>query len=117
MENSKGRFFAGICILLFLVACAYGLHYFENYEETYYTCVDNSKIKKLENISSQDMPFEYSLTAYDEKGKMKTFSFKTARELREGAYLSLDIRVLGVHSWKEVTYEEMPKNVQAKYEN
>ena len=42
--------------------------------------------------------------------------FKTSRELREDAYLELDImKGRGVVKWREVKYEELPEKVQEKY--
>lgn len=117
MEGFKGRMFAGLGILVFLICCGLVLYHFENYEEIFYTRVDNTKVHKLTEIASQDMPYEYKLACYNEDGKMKEFTFKTVRELREDAYLSLTVKMTGVNSWAEVTYEELPNKVQNKYEN
>jgi len=36
--------------------------------------------------------------------------------LRKYAYLLLEVRILGVHSWKEVQYEELPDKVKINYD-
>ena len=52
----------------------------------------------------------------DENGKKKEIKFKTSRELREDAYLKLEVMLLtGVHSWEEVQYNELPDKVKANY--
>ena len=62
------------------------------------------------------MKYQYTLTAYDEKGKKKEVTFKTNRELREDAYLKLEVMLTrGVTNWEEVQFDEMPKEVQEKY--
>lgn len=81
---------------------------------TYYTQVDNNKIKELATTDS--MKYEYQLTAYDTSGKSKKITFKTTRELRNKAYLKIRYRYIsGVNKWEEVTYENLPSKVQKKY--
>ena len=87
------------------------MYYIENYEDIYYSKIDNTKIEKLE---SRDMKYEYTLDCYNESGKKKEIKFKTSRELRESAYLMLEVRIFGVHSWKEVQENELPNKVQEK---
>jgi len=41
-------------------------------------------------------------------------SFKTSRQLKEGAYLRLQVRSFGVHAWEEVSYDDLPEKVQNK---
>ena len=56
---------------------------------------------------------EYTLTAYNKNGKEKEVQFKTSRELREGAYLELDImQMRGVVNWREVQQNELPEDVK-----
>ena len=67
--------------------------------------------------ASEDMRYEYTLTAYNERGKEKELTFKTSRELREDAYLKLDTMFLrGVINWEEVQFEELPDEVKASYQ-
>ena len=50
------------------------------------------------------------------EGKEKEVTFKTNRELREDAYLKLEVMLTrGVTNWEEVQFDEMPKEVQEKY--
>ena len=108
----KGKLISVAAVIL-IIACGLvgALIYFA---KTYYTQVDNSKIQKLSG--SGDMAYEYALDCYDENGGKKEWRFKTKRELREGAYLSLEIRSAGVYKWEEVSFEELPQNVQDKYQ-
>ena len=59
------------------------------------------------------MRYEYILTAYNKNGKEKEVKFKTSRELREGAYLELDLmQMRGVVNWREVQENELPEKVK-----
>lgn len=106
----KEKFVIIVGTILFIVLCGCLFFYMESYDKLYYTRVDNMKIEKL---SAKE--YEYELVSYDEKGKEKNLKFKTNRELRDTAFLELEVRILGVHSWREVEYEELPKKVQEKY--
>lgn len=96
--------------ILFIILCGCVLFYMESYDKVYYTRIDNTKIEKL---SAKE--YEYKLVTYDKNGKKRELKFKTSRELREAAFLELEVRIMGVHSWKEVQYEDLPDRVQAKY--
>lgn len=109
----KGRIFATIAIVLVLAGCLAGiLNHLENYDEYFYTKIDNSRIRELS--SSEDMKYEYTLDCYSKNGKKRKLSFKTSRQLREGAYLSLEVRAGGVHKWEELHYNDLPQKVQEK---
>lgn len=110
----KKSIFIVFGVIIFLSACIGVFYYFENYEMVCYTKVDNEKNHELS--SSSDMKYEYSLECYKENGKSKDVKFKTSRELREGAYLLLELRTLGVHTWKEIQFEELPTGVKKQYE-
>ncbi len=97
-------------IIIFLVLCGWGLYYLEHYDAIYYTQVDNTKIEK---ISAKE--YEYKLTSYNQSGNKKEFQFKTTRELRNSAYLELEVKAFGVHSWREVMYDELPEKVKKNY--
>jgi len=58
------------------------------------------------------MKYEYTLDCYNENGKKKEIKFKTSRELKEDAYLMLEVRTFGVHTWKEVQRNELPEKVK-----
>ena len=114
MEDLKEKLPMVIAVIVAIVICVTGLYFFENYKSIYYTQIDNTKIEKVS--SSDNMKYEYTLTAYDEKGKEKEVTFKTNRELREDAYLKLEVMLTrGVLNWEEVQFEEMPKEVREKY--
>ena len=114
MENIKGKILAGIGIIL-VIAVFFIVFWLLFYQEsTYYTKIDNTKVEQL---NSGDMRFEYTLDAYNEKGNSKEITFKTSRELKEDAYLKLDVMLTrGVKSWEEVQYDELPDKVQEQYD-
>ena len=114
MENIKGKIFAGIGIVV-VIAVFFIIFWLLFYQEsTYYTKIDNTKVEQLD---SGDMRYEYTLDAYNEKGNSKEIIFKTSRELKDDAYLKLDVMLTrGVKSWEEVQYDELPDKVQEKYE-
>lgn len=105
-------------IIISFVAIIIGIvifYFLENYESIYYTQVDNTKIEQIS--TSDKMKYKYTLECFNEKGKRKEIQFKTSRELKEGAYMMLEVRSLGVHSWKEVQYNELPEKVKVNYNN
>ena len=111
----KEKIFIIFGIVLFITLFIGTFTYMENKEDIYYTQIDNAKIKKLD--FKDDMKYEYNLEIYDKYGRKKELSFKTNRELRESAYLKLEVRTFGVHSWMEVEYDELPEKVKDKYKN
>lgn len=109
----KGKIFAVIATVLVLGVCLVGgLYYMENYDEFFFTKIDNSKIRELS--SNDNMKYEYTLDCYNKNGRKRELKFKNSRELKEGAYLSLEVRFSGVHKWEEVKYSELPQKVQEK---
>ncbi len=113
MENLKEKLPMAIAVIVAIAVCVLALYFFENYNSIYYTQIDNTKIEKIS--SSDEMKYEYTLDCYNEKGKKKELKFKTSRELREDAFLKLEVKTLGVHSWEEVQYDELPEKVQTNY--
>ncbi len=113
MEELKEKLPLIIAVIIAVAICIVSLIAIENYNKVYYTQVDNTKIEKLSTES--DMKYEYTLECYSENGVKKEIKFKTSRELREGAYLKLEVRSLGVHSWEEVSLEELPEKVKFMY--
>lgn len=99
----------GVCVVVCLIG---GLRHMENYDEIFYTKVDNSKVRELSPDS--DMKYEYTLISYNENDKKRELDFKTSRILREDAYLLLEVRSMGVHKWEEVMYTDLPQKVQEK---
>lgn len=113
MESLKEKLPMIIAVVVAIAICVATLYFFENYESVYYTQIDNTKIEKLS--STDDMKYEYTLDCYNENGKKRELKFKTSRELKEDAFLKLEVKTFGVHSWEEVQYNELPEKVQANY--
>lgn len=113
MENIKEKIPMIIAVIVAIAICIVGAYFLENHEAIYYTQIDNSKIEKLS--TTDDMKYEYTLDCYTENGKKKELKFKTSRELKENAYLMLEVRSFGVHSWKEVQFNELPDKVKTNY--
>lgn len=113
--KTVGKIIVAAVLVLILAGGAYlVLDRMENHDEFFYTQVDNSRIKELKS-SSDDMKYEYSLESFDENGGQRELKFKTVRELREGAYLKLELRALGlVYSWEEVQLEDIPEKAREK---
>lgn len=83
----------------------------------YYVKVDNAHISENDssggvvNAKSSE-PYIYELEAVNESGDKTTLEFGVSRELRQNAYLRLDIQpVRGVVSWSEVPADELPPKV------
>lgn len=109
----KGKIIAVIVTVLAIGGCLAGaLYYLEKQDEFYYTKIDNSRTRELS--SDEDMKFEYTLDCYNKDGKKRELEFKTSRKLKEGAFLSLEVRSFGVHKWQEVNYNDLPPKVQEK---
>lgn len=115
MEDLKEKIPIIIVAIIAIAICGVAIFVLEDYKAIYYTQVDNNKIEKVS--SSDDMKYEYTLDCYNEKGTKKEVKFKTSRELKEDAYLMLEIKAMGVHSWKEVNYNELPEKVKKNYNN
>ncbi len=111
MEDFKERIPMIIAVII-VIGLMIGAYYFLFVHKTqYYTQIDNTKIEELSG--NEDMQYQYILTAYTKNGKEKEIQFKTSRELREGAYLELDVMsIRGVIDWREVQQEELPNDVK-----
>ena len=111
MEDFKEKIPMIIAVIV-VIALAIGAYYFlVVHKDMYYTQIDNTKIEEIS--SSDDMKYQYTLTAYNKNGKEKEVQFKTSRELREGAYLELDVmQIRGVVNWREVQTEDLPDDVK-----
>lgn len=103
-----------IIALIIVIALIVGAYYFlVIYKELYYTKIDKAKVEQLS--TTDEMKYEYTLIAYNKNGKEKEVKFKTSRELREGAYLELDLmQIRGVVSWREVQVDQLPEDVKTK---
>lgn len=108
----KKEFIWSILAILILIVASALLYYLLVVRETsYYTQVDNGKVKELETGK-----YEYTLIAYHENGEKREIKFQTTRKLREGAYLQLDVMFFrGVVRWREVSINDIPIVVREKY--
>lgn len=113
MGNVKEKIPMIIVGIIAILICIGAFYFLENYNEVYYTKIDNTKIKTVS--ATDNMKYEYTIDCYNQKGKKRELKFKTSRELKEGAYISLEVRAIGVHSWKEVGENELPQKVIENY--
>lgn len=114
MESLKEKLSIIVIVAVAIAICGIAIYYMEISESIYYTQIDNTKIQKIS--TSDDMKYQYTLKCYNENGKEKELTFKTSRELRESAYLKLEVKMVsGVHSWEEVQHNELPEKVRANY--
>ncbi len=113
MENLREKMPMIIASISAIAICIIAFYILENYEVIYYTKIDNTKIQSIS--ATDDMKYEYTLNSYNKNGKKKEIKFKTSRKLKDNAYLKLEVRVIGVHSWEEVEYNELPKQVKIEY--
>ena len=111
MEDFKEKIpmIIGLIIVAALIVGAY--YFLVVHKEVYYTQIDNTKIEEIS--SKDDMKYQYTLTAYNKNGKAKELQFKTTRELRNEAYLELEVmQFRGVINWKEVQIDQLPNDVK-----
>lgn len=110
MDSIKEKIPMIIAVIVAIAICGIVFFMMENYESVYYTQIDNTKIQSIS--ATDDMKYEYTLDCYNENGKKKEIKFKTSRELKEDAYLMLEVRTFGVHAWEEVQANELPEKVK-----
>ena len=111
MEDFKEKLPIIIAVIIVIALIVLAYYFLVIHKDIYYTQIDNTKIEEVSK--SDDMKYQYTLTAYDKNGNEKEVQFKTSRELREGAYLELEVMQLrGVIKWKEVQAEELPDEVK-----
>lgn len=113
MESLKEKLPMIIAVII-VIGLIVGVFYFSFiHEDIYYTQIDNAKCEQIS--STDDMRYQYKLTAYNKNGKSKEVEFKTSRELRDDAYLELKMMsIRGVVNWKEVQENELPDKVQTE---
>lgn len=99
--------------------CAWFLSGFGSRE--YYAQIDNTRLEPGDTTGGVisfkgNLPYSYTLMAYDETGSEKEITFGTSRELKDGAFIRLTVMpVRGVLEWSGVQYSELPAAVQAHY--
>ena len=103
-----------IIVIIIVIALMFGLFYFlVLHKNLYYTQIDNTKVQQVSN--SDDMKYQYTLMAYNKNGKKKEIQFKTSRELREDAYLELEVmQIRGVTTWNDVQAQALPDEVKTE---
>ena len=111
MENFKEKLPIIIAVIIMIVLAAGAYYFLVVHKDLYYVQIDNTKIEEVSG--TDDMKYQYTLTAYNKNGKEKEVQFKTSRELREGAYLELELmQMRGVVNWREVQREDLPEDVK-----
>lgn len=110
----KKKLLIGVGAALLVVICI-GVAFLAGAGSTYYyTQIDNSKVERIAPHGA--MNYSYTLLSYNEAGEERNITFETARELKEGAFIRLEVvPIRGVLTWAEVQYEELPTAVQNKY--
>lgn len=116
MEDVKDKLCLVALIVIFITLCGLAYYFLVYQTKEYFVQIDNTKVEHL--ATTDNMKCKYTLTAFDETGKAKEVEFKTTRELREGAYLKLEVMAFrGVVSWNEVQKEELPDKVKEVIDN
>lgn len=111
MDSFKEKLPIIIAVIIVIALMAGAYYFLVIHKELYYTKIDNTKIEQLS--TTDDMKYQYTLKAYNKNGKEKEVQFKTSRELREGAYLELDVmQMRGVVNWREVQTDDLPDDVK-----
>lgn len=111
MTKLKDKLLLIIGAIILIAACGLTAYFLFFKTSDYYVQIDNTDVK----IIKQE--YEYTLRTYDEHGKMKDLTFKANKKLREDAYLKLQANpTRGVIYWEEVTFDELPKDVQFRYD-
>jgi len=111
MAKYKDRILLAIGVIILVAACAFTIYYVFFKTSYRFVQIDNTAVQPV------DTEYEYKLRTYDERGRMKDSSFRANKILRDKAYLRLETNALrGVIFWEEVSYDELPKDVQFRYD-
>ena len=74
MENFKEKLPIIIAVIIMIVLVVGAYYFLVVHKDQYYTQIDNTKIEEVS--STDDMRYQYTLTAYNKKGKEKEVQFK-----------------------------------------
>lgn len=80
----------------------------------YFVKIDNAHISKNDSTGgvihlTPNEPYVYELDAVNESGDKAKIDFGVSRELRQDAFLKLELQpIRGVVTWSEVSAEELP---------
>lgn len=111
MNNLKEKIPLIFGAIIFVAVCALAYYVLMIRTMNYYTQIDNTNATYLSGGE-----YKYTLRAYDEHGKIEDVTFKANRELREDAFLKLEVMsIRGVVNWEEVNYDELPQDVRSRY--
>lgn len=83
--------------------------------------IDNSKMSLNSSNGgvidfNGGLDYSYTLPAFNDSGEEKDITFNTSKELRDGAFIRLEVvPIRGVIAWAEIQYEDMPSIVQDNY--
>ena len=114
MEDFKEKIPMIIVAVIVIALMVTAFYFLAIHKDIYYTKIDNTKIEEIS--SSDDMKYQYKLTAYNKNGNSNQVEFKTSRQLKEGAYLELEVMsIRGVINWKEVQINEIPNKVKKEF--
>lgn len=123
MKKSAKKLWIALIVAAILLAGGFAVHFMfsDSNSSVYYAQIDNRKMEERDSNGGVidwkgNLPYLYTLLAYDETGNEKTISFGASKPLKEGAFIRLDVMpVRGVVSWSEVQYEALPGAVQGYY--
>ena len=101
---------AALAVVLFGLATQTNLLLFGDY----YVKIDNAQLSQNDaeggviHLESSE-PYVYELDAINEAGDTAKIEFGVSRELRQDAYLKLELQpIRGVVTWSEVSADELP---------
>lgn len=84
-------------------------------DNSFYTRIDNSNVT---NVDDHDMNYSYSLPAVSRSGEKRNVEFMTYRQLREGAFLKLEILPMrGVTEWEEIQWNDLSDTIKSIFSN
>ena len=113
MDEIKGKIPMIIAIIAVVALLVILCYLFFVQKSDYYVQIDNTKIEQISR--TDNMKYKYTITGYNQNGNSKEIEFNTSRELREGAYLKLEVMLLrGVITWEEVEPNELPDKVKTE---
>ena len=101
-----------IGLVVLVIGAVAGVFYLTNTDNasTWFVRVDDAVAQ--EKADGSDEVWEYTLDAYDERGRHRQLTFTASKRLRDGAYLKLGyLPVREVVSWEEVQPEQVPEAV------
>lgn len=113
-SSAAPKVIGAVIAIVVLVAVGFGARLVidPSTAQALYTQVDNG------SVARDGIEYEYTLPAYDEGGGVHETTFKASKELREDAYLKLDVMpIRGVVNWEEVRIEDIPEPAQDALEN